>query len=50
MRSYEIMEEFGELRGKWLRKWLELPVGLKVVFSAALAVVGVSPGIRMREA
>ncbi len=25
VRSYELMEEFGELREDWLRKWLELP-------------------------
>ncbi|NJM37849.1 MAG: transposase family protein [Akkermansiaceae bacterium] len=25
VRSYELMEEFAELREKWLRNWLELP-------------------------
>ena len=28
VRSYELMEEFGELREDWLRKWLKLPNGI----------------------
>jgi predicted transposase YbfD/YdcC len=28
VRSYELMEEFAELREDWLRKWLKLPNGL----------------------
>lgn len=28
VRSYELMEEFCELRESWLRKWLKLPNGL----------------------
>ena len=28
VRSYELMEEFGELREDWLRKWLKLPHGI----------------------
>jgi predicted transposase YbfD/YdcC len=28
VRSYELMEEFGELRENWLRKWLKLPNGI----------------------
>lgn len=28
VRSYELMEEFGELREKWLRQWLALPHGI----------------------
>jgi len=28
VRSYELMEEFGELREDWLRKWLKLPNGV----------------------
>lgn len=28
VRSYELMEEFGELRESWLRKWLKLPHGI----------------------
>lgn len=28
VRSYELMEEFAELREDWLRKWLELPNGI----------------------
>jgi predicted transposase YbfD/YdcC len=28
VRSYELMEEFAELREDWLRKWLKLPHGI----------------------
>ena len=28
VRSYELMEEFGELQEKWLHKWLALPHGI----------------------
>jgi hypothetical protein len=28
IRSYELMEEFAELREDWLRKWLKLPNGI----------------------
>ena len=28
VRSYDLMEEFGELQEKWLRQWLELPHGI----------------------
>lgn len=28
VRSYELMEEFAELREDWLRKWLKLPNGI----------------------
>lgn len=28
VRSYELMEEFGELRENWLRKWIKLPNGI----------------------
>ena len=28
VRSYELMEEFGEFQEKWLRKWLALPHGI----------------------
>ncbi len=28
VRSYELMEEFGELHEEWLRKWLKLPHGV----------------------
>jgi hypothetical protein len=28
VRSYDLMEDFGELREDWLRKWLELPNGI----------------------
>ena len=28
LRTYELMEEFAELREEWLRKWLKLPNGI----------------------
>jgi len=28
VRSYELMEEFGEVREEWLRQWLQLPNGI----------------------
>ena len=28
IRSYEMMEEFAELNGEWLRKWIKLPNGI----------------------
>ena len=43
VKSYELMEEFCELRETWLRKWLKLPNGLPCYNTFARVMEALDP-------
>ena len=44
VRTYELMEEFAELREDWLRKWLKLPNGIPCYNTFSRVFQAIEPG------